>query len=466
MNIVLVGIWGIGISSIAYTLQNLWYTNIVWIDESSSEITQNLKKKGIKILKHWEYDLKEEDFLIYSDAAINSQEVKKSFQFMNKKNKKFHKPFSYFEFIWELSKYFRTLSITWTHWKTTTSAITAYTLSNISHQYGIGIIWALVPDFQNYNFKINEDKKEDIKNVFDHILTWKKQNEMSQIFKKLFFVIEADEFNKHLLLLDTDYAIITNIEFDHSDCFKNQKDYIQTFEKFVSNTRFFAVWLKKDEKLKYIKKQFPQKVKLVNQKKIKFTKILWKHNQKNASLTYKLIKNIFPTIKEEKIIPQIQEFNWIWRRLEFLTKNKNWALIYTDYWHHPSEIKAVYQALREEFKSKKLFCIFQPHQMRRTLEFYKDFIKTINKFDKKIIYNIYAAREDINKLKKEINTDKIKKSINSKEDIWESLAQESNWKYIQDFEQIKKEINKTSKSRIIIIFSAGDLDYSLRKTYL
>ncbi|MEI7478027.1 MAG: cyanophycin synthetase [bacterium] len=81
--------------------------------------------------------------------------------------------------------------------------------------------------------------------------------------------------------------------------------------------------------------------------------------------------------------------------MELLKAFPSGALLYTDYGHHPTEINAVYQAMRAKYPHKRLIAIFQPHQARRVLEFWDDFTKTISQFDESLIYNIYAARENL-----------------------------------------------------------------------
>lgn len=81
--------------------------------------------------------------------------------------------------------------------------------------------------------------------------------------------------------------------------------------------------------------------------------------------------------------------------MEFLKTNKNGAKIFTDYGHMASSIQFGYMALKHKFPDKKLFVIFQPHQINRIILGWKDFEKALKAYDKVIIYDIYAARENI-----------------------------------------------------------------------
>lgn len=107
--------------------------------------------------------------------------------------------------------------------------------------------------------------------------------------------------------------------------------------------------------------------------------------------------------------------------MEFLRNNENGAEIYTDYGHHPTEIDAVYHAMREKYPHKKIVAIVQPHQMRRVLEFWEERIRVLKQFDTLYIYPIYAAREDIVVLLNEF-AHKITTQAANAEDIGLELA--------------------------------------------
>jgi len=90
--------------------------------------------------------------------------------------------------------------------------------------------------------------------------------------------------------------------------------------------------------------------------------------------------------------------------MEYLTTNKNGAKIFTDYGHMASSIDFGHMALKHKFPGKKLFTIFQPHQINRIVTGRTDFQKALKKYDQVIIYDIYAARESLQELVKKIPT--------------------------------------------------------------
>lgn len=461
MNIVLVWAWWTWISGVALILKQLWYQNIVCIDNQESQITKLLKKNDIKtIIWHWNYQVKPEDIVIYSDAAINSPEVIQSNKLKEKKLKKYHTNFSYFQFVWELSKYMKTISIAWTHWKSTTTALCINTISKVSDKFWMGILGALVGEFDNKNFLINKNRQPEIWEIFNHIISRKKSNLKPQNIKKLYMIVEADEFNQHFLYLDTDYSAITNIELDHSDVYKNLETYIKSFSDFVKKTRFKCIWLRNIKELKQLKQKHPEKILLKNHTNIPLDYIFGDHNRQNSIIVYNILKHIFPS-QASNIKQNISKFKWLWRRCELIWENKNQSLIFSDYWHHPTEINAVLDALKKKYPNKKINCIFQPHQARRVFEFFNKFLKSLKKVDNLIIYDIYTAREDIKRL-----SDKHQKFnwIDNKQKLWSFFAKKLNSNYTENFEKVYVNIFSLPKDRITIIFTAWDLDFKLRNS--
>jgi UDP-N-acetylmuramate-alanine ligase len=168
----------------------------------------------------------------------------------------------------------------------------------------------------------------------------------------------------------------------------------------------------------------------------------------------------WPATRSSKLL---EEFKGLWRRMELLWKNKNGAKIYTDYGHMASSIAWGYEALKQKYPDYKLCVIFQPHQINRILLGRNDFIKAIRPYDKVIIYDIYAARENVTELIKKFQSTHawFKETINLQE-LWTIFAQECWWKYVKNREDVKKEIELTDSKTIIVVFSAGDIDYHLR----
>ncbi len=453
-------------SGIAGIFNDLWYTNIVCIDATKSELTDKLEAKGLKvIIGHGKYKVQLWDVIIYSEATSECEEVLEARKIM-KANKKVMVILNYFQFLWEVSKYFITIGFAWTNGKSSSTALAIHTAKKIVPNFGLGILGALVPWFKTQSYTINSKAIKDIKTIFGYICTGKWfssiGDQQSSIIKKRIFFVEACEYKRHFLYLDLDYAIITSLELDHTDYYKNMKDYISAYETLVSKVKnkvFIPKWLKVHSTL-FDRLIDSSQIKKVPIKTIPFKHIRGKHNDVNASLIMALITKISKEPKT-KILSTMSSFWWLRRRMEYLTTNKNGAKIFTDYGHMASSIDFGYMALKNKFPGKKLYVIFQPHQINRILTGRKDFVKTLKKYDNIQIYDIYAARENMDEI---MEHHKFLKDINIKtlDDLGTEFAHACGGTYTTNFSVITKIIEETAKDSIIVIYSAGDIDYKLR----
>jgi UDP-N-acetylmuramate-alanine ligase len=98
-----------------------------------------------------------------------------------------------------------------------------------------------VPDLDNNSYYINAKYKEKIKTIFDFMLNQKRSHELQhdayKLIKKYYFFVEACEYKRHFLHLDLDYAIITNMELDHTDYYKDFADYTSAFQQFANKVK-------------------------------------------------------------------------------------------------------------------------------------------------------------------------------------------------------------------------------------
>jgi len=450
-NIVLVWAGWTWMSALAWILSDLWYwDNIICLDSQKSELTDKLEKKWLKVII-WKNIYKPDlfDHIIYSEACANTPEVLTAKQY-ERTPKQWRFIGNYFQFLWEISKYFSTIWVAGTNWKSSTTAMLIYSAKKHIKNLWIWIVWALVPDLDWNNYFINPDKQTEIKNVFDHIFTWKWLD--YDLIKKNYFIIESCEYKRHFLILDTDRWAITNIELDHTDYYKDLQDYTSAFverssrikNQVISTETLDIPWIKQ-----------------IETKKFWFKKIFGEHNNKNWSLVFELIKSIQPQTDDKELIDTIENFWGLRRRMEYLKTTEKWTIVFSDYWHMASSIQVCYEALKQQFPDKKLIAIFQPHQINRVLRERNEFGSTLKKFDSTYIYNIYAARENLEEQLNNFRHLNIE-NANSIDDLWNIFATNCNWKYITDINEIKKIIDNWTDNEIITIFSAGDIDYQIR----
>ncbi|MFA5084277.1 MAG: Mur ligase domain-containing protein [Candidatus Paceibacterota bacterium] len=225
-------------------------------------------------------------------------------------------------------------------------------------------------------------------------------NNWQSNFKKggnKWLVAEGDEYQKKFLFLKPDYLLITNIDFDHPDSFRNREEYRRAFKELEKQTA---------RKILLGKKISPLFRKFL--KTADFA-LLGEKNRENAFLVYRLAKEL--KIPDGKIKTAFKTFKGAKRRMEykgtFNLKAKSYKLkakIYDDYGHHPEEIKATLSALKEKYPDYKILAIFQPHTFSRTKALLEEFGKCFKKADFVYLLSTFSsAREQ----KPKENVDKL-----------------------------------------------------------
>lgn len=382
-NIFAIGIGGSGLSGLARMLQEMGH-HVSGSDSSPDNAKkQALRKIGIEIYPtHAASHIdKSTDEVIYSQAIplTNSerQEAKR------KKITSITYPQAVGKYLKDKTK----VCISGTHGKTTTTAMVASILLAAKKDPTV-IVGSEVKELNNQNEHLGGS----------HLA-----------------VIETCEYKKSFLDIPPNILIITNIDFDHIDYYKTKARYDAAFLKYMKMVpKTGAIIYLKGEKtveklLKKVKHPLAIPVEVENIK----LHIPGLHNQKNASLALAVAKYL--DVDPKVALKALLNFSGTKRRLEFIGK-KGTTKIYDDYGHHPTEIKATLEAIRELYPKGKILTIFQPHQYSRTKAFLKDFATAFTQTDKLIIPNIYEAR-DTAKDKNSISVKKLVDAINGKKGI-------------------------------------------------
>ncbi len=431
MNIHFIGIGGIGVSALAqYYLSN--GHKVSGSDLVSSEMTELLKNKGIKIIigKHKIKNLsKNTNLVIYSPAVPEDNPELKIAQ----KNK--IKCQSYPEALGDLTKKYFTIAISGTHGKSTTTAMTALTLIKAGLDPTV-ILGTKLKEFKNSNFRKGKSK---------------------------YLIIEADEWKASFLNYFPQIIALTNIEREHLDYYKNIKHILKTYQEYINHLSKKGILIinGKDKNIKRLisnSKHFSildfRSLKSKDIKKLKtILNVPGEYNVLNASIALSIARIL--KVPDKVSYQALSIYKGAWRRFEeYKLKVGDFKLkIISDYAHHPTEIKVTLKALREKFPQKEIWCVFQPHQYQRTFYLFKDFIKTFRqainklKINKVIITDIYdVAGREKKGLKNKINSEKLIKEINSPSAIY--LPKN----------KIKKYLKKNAKGQeVIIIMGAGDI---------
>ena len=427
MKIHFVGIGGIGVSALAkYYLEK--GCRISGSDLVSSEITEALKKLGANIFtgKHKTKNLpKNANLVIYSPAVKpNNPELKEAKKLKIKCQ-------SYPEALGELTKKYFTIAIAGSHGKSTVAAMTGLLLEKAGLDPTV-ILGTKLKEFGSSNCRVGKSK---------------------------YLVIEADEHLASFLNYWPKIIVLTTIEADHLDFYKNLKNYVLAYKKFISQLPKSGILIanKDDKNIQKLKSQISKlhlktqnySLKQLEAKKIKkILKIPGKFNISNALAALTVTRVL--KIPDKISFKALSEYKGSWRRFE-ITKTlypKPYTLI-SDYAHHPTQIKVTLEAAREKFPRKEIWCIFQPHQYQRTYYLFKDFVKVFKAapVDKLIITDIYdVAGRETSKIKKKVSSEKLVKKISKNKVIY--LKKEE----ILDY--LKKNLRG---GEVIMIMGAGDI---------
>lgn len=266
--------------------------------------------------------------------------------------------------------------------------------------------------------KILEDGGLDPTVALGAIVPWWGTN--YRVGKGGYFVVEADEFNDNFLSLAPDISVVTNIEMDHPEYFQDFKSYKKSFDKF--------------------KRQSKKIIDQTNPNLINFPlQVPGNFNILNASLAFQMGLEL--GVKRDFIKQSLQNYTGVGRRFEYLGKFKG-AKVYSDFGHHPTEIKATMKAAREKFPDKRIWLIYEPHMFTRTKALFDDFVKVFKELpvDKIIITDIYQSREV------------DKGQVSSKQ-----LADAANVSYVPKT-KLKDALEDVGENDVIFFMGAGDID--------
>jgi len=359
-----IGIGGIGVSAIARMLL-LEGKEVSGSDQSASLVTEELAKLGAKIFigQKAENVAPDTDLIIYTIAIPHDNPERVVGEHLN------IPAVTYPEALGQISKSKTTVAVAGTHGKTTTTAMIAQ----------IALEAKLDPTVVVGSFMLNEDggKTNFVAGNGDLLIA------------------EACEYKRSFLNLSPKIVIITNIDEDHLDYYKDLADiqsaFIELVEKIPSDG--FLICDKNAVNLQPVINA--AKCQIINyaEEGIEGLNLMvpGEHNVSNAraALSAARVLGVNSTVA----IKALNSFRGTWRRFEFKGEIAGGALVYDDYAHHPTEITATLRAARDKFPARRLIVVFQPHLYSRTKLLLTDFAKSLQLADQVLLAPIYAARE-------------------------------------------------------------------------
>lgn len=370
-----VGIGGIGTSALASILQKRG-AKISGSDTVPSDLTKAFRNAKI-FYKHQASNLpKNCDLVIYSPA------IHKDNPELVAARKHKIKTLTYPQALGELSSHYKLIAVAGSHGKSTTTAITSLILEHAGLDPTV-VIGTKIREF-NGNFRVGKSE---------------------------YMVVEACEYKRSFINFAPYISIITNVETDHLDYFKDEADYVHAFHELATKTTHAVIIDPTDKNsVKAVKgiKAKVIKLPLKANPRIK-PGVIGAFNIKNATFAALAAKELkVPARSYEKTI---RDFHGTWRRLEHKKTHLSTPFI-DDYAHHPTEIVATLTAIRQAYPRARILCVFQPHQYNRTHHFLKEFGASFGKVDEVIVPNIYEVRDSARDTK-QVSTDDLVREIAS-----------------------------------------------------
>ncbi len=433
-----VGIGGIGMSGLALIFNNLGF-QISGSDIKRSPITDNLKKSGV-ILKigHCRANVRNADVVVYSTAIKeNNCEIQEA---QRLGIPVIHRS----ELLAELTRIRNSICISGTHGKTTTSSMIGCVLKEGGLK-PTTVIGGVVKGSSQARYGHGD-----------------------------YLVCEADESDKSFLRLLPAYAVITNIEPEHLEYYRDLREIEDNFVYFANHVPFWGcIFLGADSpsclsirdriKRRAIYYGFSDHAQLraYDLKHKDFGSVFsvsWKnvklgvfeigipglHNVINSLAAVAI--GLEMGVPVEKISKALKKFKGVHRRIESHGLVRG-IRIFEDYGHHPTEIRVTLQTIREYFPDKRIISVFQPHRYTRTYHLFDQFSRAFIFANIVVVTEIYAAHEISIP---GINGDALSRRIRK---------EQNNVHFIKSFQEIVRFLKKTARAGdIIVVQGAGDIN--------
>jgi len=430
-----IGIGGIGMSGLAILANKKGY-KVLGSDLSRNYITEKLKRKGIKVYhRHNSSNITKDIDLVVISSAIkdDNPELMEARRYNINIVKRA-------KFLSMMSSNSKVIAVSGTHGKTTTTGMIASVFETSGSDY-TAVIGGIS------------------KHIGSNVKTESGE----------YFIIEADESDGSFLYYSPLISVVTNIDNDHLDFYKNIENLKKIFLEFINRIPFYGrAIICGDNKnilsiINKIKSPFyTYGIENLNQWRtgnIKNNKkntefdiyyrgrkedhinlsIFGTHNALNATAAYISLR--YSGINRKIIKEGLLNFKGMKRRLDLISSVGN-VLFYDDYAHHPQEIKTTLKALRDIYPDRNIKAIFQPHRYSRTLILYREFAKAFDCADEVHLTDIYPAGE------KQI------KNVSSKLILDEARKKGKNFFKFTETIDFAKNIRKND---LIITLGAGDV---------
>ena len=353
-----IGIKGSGMSSLASLMHDLGY-KVMGSDKTDHFFTQvGLEERGIKMLPFDKNNLTKDMVVVQGNAFGDENEEVRQAKEMGLTI------YSYQSMIAKITDETKLIAISGCHGKTTTTTMMAKVFENIGINYLIG-------DGTGYGKKGND-----------------------------YFALEACEFKRHFLNYNPYIAVITNVELDHTDYYKDLDDVISAFNDYAAKARFYVVACGDDKNVRRLKIDKPVLyygfndnndvvAKNITHDEEKTVADIYIKGEKYETLTFPFVGDhlllnalavvsvcYLENIDKDEVKKQILKIEHAKRR--FIEEKFKSNIIIDDYAHHPTEVRVTIEAAKKKYPNRKVIAIFKAHTKSRVKYFHKDFADALN----------------------------------------------------------------------------------------
>lgn len=405
-----IGIGGIGLSALAQYLKALGH-DVTGSDREASRVTELLESKGIRVAVPQDAkNIQEGMGLVIYSAAVpedNPERIRARELGIPQMN--------YFEALGKATEGKRVVAVAGTHGKTTTTAMIAKILADAEHSPS-AIVGSIVTDFGSNFLEGSSD----------------------------IVVVEACEYKRHFLQLAPEVLVITNIELDHTDYYKDLDDLIAGFRSLAQKARVVVA----DSSNPSVAKALAGLSAVVEYSGAQAPELqlIGEFNRMNARAAKSAVRALDPDLTEEEIDASLKAFKGTWRRFEYKGTTASGALVFDDYAHHPTAIRKTLEGARGKFPGKKIIVAFHPHLYSRTKDLFEGFTEELAKADAVVLAPIYPAREvDTGEVSSELLAEAIRST-------------NPNAQAVGGFKEVERYLDESGgEGDIIITMGAGDI---------
>jgi len=455
----IVGAGGIGISAVAKLLQHAG-AKVTGSDAVRNETVEELERAGISVTKgHAAENVPEGvELVVYSDAVPAANPEREEAR------RRGVREISYFDFIGEYSKSKLTIAVSGTNGKSTATAMLGLMLERAGFDPTV-IVGSKVKTFPDRNLRLGEGR---------------------------YFVVEACEYRANMLKLSPHMIVLTNIEEDHLDYYRDLAHIRETFQQYVDKlpsdgqliinaddhvsfhelkptTPFVTYGI--DNPADYVARVFE----IGGGRQVFSVRRTGGHEEKvgDFSLTVPGKYNVYNAmaaataamelgVPPETVAAALASFTGIWRRFERLGSWRG-ALVISDYGHHPSAVRLTVAGAKEFYPGRRIVLAFQPHQRNRTRKLFDEFTASFDGADLLILPEIFDVTGRENPEDKNVSSAQLAEAVRRR-DADHGFDREVI--YASDLNQTRQIIEaKVQQNDIMILMGAGDI-YTLANSLI